>query len=106
MQSDGTFTYQYDAEGNRTSRTRISNDAADDYNTDYTWDNRNRLTQITFKNNAGDVTKTVNYDSMGRTTSIEQTSGGGNGFALQRPQSVEAPIAADGVQDALLVGTG
>ncbi len=61
MQSDGTFTYQYDAEGNRTRRTRISNASADDYNTEYTWDNRNRLTQVTFKNNAGDVTKTVNY---------------------------------------------
>ena len=61
MQSDGTFTYQYDAEGTRTRRTRISNASADDYNTEYTWDNRNRLTQITFKNNAGDVTKTIDY---------------------------------------------
>jgi len=59
--SDGTFNYTYDAEGNRTRRTRISNDPADDYETDYAWDNRNRLTSVTFRNNNSDVTKTVAY---------------------------------------------
>ena len=59
--SDGTFTYTYDNEGNRISRTRISSDPADDYQTLYTWDNRNRLTSVTFKDNNGDTTKTVTY---------------------------------------------
>ena len=59
--ADGTYTYTYDAEGNRTSRTRISSDPADDYLTEYAWDYRNRLTSVTFKNNSGEVTKTVAY---------------------------------------------
>jgi RHS repeat-associated protein len=60
--SDGTFTYQYDAEGNRTTRTRISTDPADDYLTEYTWDHRNRLTSVTLKNNSDEVTGRVEYD--------------------------------------------
>jgi RHS repeat-associated protein len=60
--SDGTFTYQYDAEGNRITRTRISTDPADDYLTEYTWDHRNRLTSVTLKNNSDEVTARVEYD--------------------------------------------
>ena len=59
--SDGTFSYTYDAEGNCTGRTRLSQSPADDYATEYAWDYRNRLTQVTFKNNAGQVTKQVQY---------------------------------------------
>jgi YD repeat-containing protein len=33
--SDGTFDYTYDAEGNQTTRARISTDPADDYLTEY-----------------------------------------------------------------------
>lgn len=42
LTDDGTYTYTYDAEGNRTRRTDI---ASGDY-TDYTWDHRNRLIAI------------------------------------------------------------
>src|SRR5262245_3160846 len=61
LSSDGTFTYEYDGEGNRTSRARISTDAADDHLTQYTWDHRNRLTKVVFKNNSGTITRQVNY---------------------------------------------
>jgi RHS repeat-associated protein len=47
---------------NRLTRTRISSASASDYLTEYTWDHRNRLTQVTFKNNTGTVTKRVSYD--------------------------------------------
>ena len=40
--SDGLFNYEYDAEGNRIKRTNI----ATGYVTEYTWDLRNRLTQV------------------------------------------------------------
>jgi RHS repeat-associated protein len=59
--SDGTFDYQYDAEGNRILRTRISTDPADDYITEYEWDYHNRLTKITYKNNEEEITKEVEY---------------------------------------------
>jgi RHS repeat-associated protein len=59
--SDGTFTYTYDAEGNRASRTRISSAQADDYAALYTWDHRNRLTSVTLEDNSGNVTEAVTY---------------------------------------------
>ena len=43
--SDGTYTYTYDSEGNRTSRTNIATGAL----TSYTWDARNRLVEVTNK---------------------------------------------------------
>ncbi len=61
LTSDGTFNYTYDNEGNRSTRTRISGAAADDYLTEYTWDHHNRLTAVTFKNNSGTITKEATY---------------------------------------------
>jgi RHS repeat-associated protein len=68
MLSDGVFDYTYDDEGNRISRTRISSDPADDKTTEYEWDQHNRLTKVTYKNNGGTVTKEVEYtyDVYGR----------------------------------------
>ena len=62
--SDGTYNYTYDAEGNRSRRTKIS----DGSYADYTWDHRNRLTKITEKTSGGTVTKVVeqSYDAMDR----------------------------------------
>jgi YD repeat-containing protein len=40
--SDGFYSYDYDAEGNRTKRTKISDGVVDSY----TWDYRNRLVSI------------------------------------------------------------
>jgi RHS repeat-associated protein len=55
--SDGTYNYQYDNEGNRTRRTNIATGEV----TEYTWDYRNRLTAVTFKDSQGNVTKSVQY---------------------------------------------
>ncbi len=58
LSSDGTYNYAYDAEGNRTSRTHVASGAV----TEYAWDHRNRLTDVTFRASAGGaVTKTVKY---------------------------------------------
>lgn len=43
--SDGTYDYEYDAEGNQTKKTTI---ATDDYVV-YSWDHNNRLTAVTFR---------------------------------------------------------
>jgi RHS repeat-associated protein len=74
LSSDGTYTYQYDAEGNRVRRTRI---ATGDY-TVMTWDHRNRLTQVTSKTTAGIVTQQVDYryDSLDRRISRAVDSDG------------------------------
>ena len=58
MLSDGMYTYQYDAEGNTTRRTCI----ADGSVTDYTWDYRNRLTEVTDRPSVnGTPTQVVDY---------------------------------------------
>ncbi|HEX7377376.1 MAG TPA: RHS repeat-associated core domain-containing protein, partial [Pirellulales bacterium] len=59
--NDGTYTYTFDADGNRTSRTNISSAYATDYKTTYTWDYRNRLTDVEFFDNNNVLTKHVHY---------------------------------------------
>jgi YD repeat-containing protein len=56
--SDGTYNYQYDAEGNRVKRTKIVGGAVDEY----AWDYRNRLVSVVSKNAGGGVIKTVGYE--------------------------------------------
>jgi RHS repeat-associated protein len=64
LTADGVFNYTYDDEGNRLTKTRISNSEKEEY----TWDHRNRLTGVTFKNSGGTVLKTVlhTYDAFDR----------------------------------------
>jgi RHS repeat-associated protein len=57
LTADGTYTYEYDNEGNRTKRTKNS----DSSYTVYTWDFRNRLTNVTNKNSSNTVLSTVDY---------------------------------------------
>jgi YD repeat-containing protein len=49
LTGDGTNTMAYDAEGNLVSQTRLS----DGQVTSYTWDYRNRMTQVVVKTSAG-----------------------------------------------------
>jgi RHS repeat-associated protein len=72
--SDGTYNYEYDAEGNRTARF-IDADSSGTLNsgdtdvTQYEWDYRNRLTRITTKSSdQGPVTKEIvyTYDPLNR----------------------------------------
>jgi len=99
MESDGTYNYTYDAEGNTLTRTRISNDPADDYLTEYTWDHRNRLTKVTFKDNSNDVTKAVEqgYDAFNRWISRTVDPDGDLGSAAIE----ETYFVYDGTQIAL-----
>ncbi|MEQ1903654.1 MAG: Ig-like domain-containing protein [Pirellulaceae bacterium] len=71
---DGTYTYLYDKEGNRTRRTKVSDSSYEEY----TWDHRNRLTKVTFKNSANTVLKTVdyNYDVFNRLVKRSYDSNG------------------------------
>ncbi len=62
LSEDATFVYSYDAEGHRTARVRKSSAPADDYRTDYSWDHRNRLTEVVVSNNEAEVTYRVRFD--------------------------------------------
>jgi RHS repeat-associated protein len=65
--SDGTYTYAYDGEGNRTEKFIDANhdgvlDAGDTDVTQFTWDNRDRLTEVkTYATEGGDPTEVVDY---------------------------------------------
>jgi RHS repeat-associated protein len=73
LMSNGTFKYTYDKEGNRTSATNIATGDV----TSYTWDYRNRLTQVTTKTAAGVVTMqaTYTYDVFDRRIAKLVTTG-------------------------------
>ncbi|MDZ4683588.1 MAG: hypothetical protein SH850_00780, partial [Planctomycetaceae bacterium] len=55
--SDGTYDYEYDAEGNRVLKTEI---AIGDYIV-YSWDHRNRLTGVEFHDDEDALLKSVHY---------------------------------------------
>ena len=57
LTNDGTYSYTYDAEGNRLTRTKTATGEV----TEYTWDYHNRLTKVTEKNSQGTVTQVVEY---------------------------------------------
>ena len=57
LTNDGTYSYQYDAEGNRTRRTKTATGEV----TEYEWDYHNRLVKVTDKNAQGAVTQVVEY---------------------------------------------
>jgi RHS repeat-associated protein len=59
LMSDGVYTYDYDPEGNRKSRTKIADSSVELY----TWDYRNRLKSIVSKTSmTGTVTRSVSYE--------------------------------------------
>jgi RHS repeat-associated protein len=59
--SDGMYNYGYDSDGNLVSRTQIANTYSTDYKTTYTWDYRNRLTDVENYDNNGVLTQHVHY---------------------------------------------
>ena len=57
LNSDATYAYTYDNEGNLINRTRKDLSGSDTY----TWDDRNRLTQVTTRDSSGAITQTAVY---------------------------------------------
>ena len=56
-ESDGTYSYQYDNEGNRIRRTLI----ADGSFTSYSYDHRNRLVRVEFHASNADLLRAIDY---------------------------------------------
>lgn len=84
--SDGTYNYEYDAEGNRTKRTTVATGAGDQpvETVDYTWDYHNRLTHLTFTDASGSLTRQIwyEYDVFDRRVSktIDSTGDGTSNY--------------------------
>jgi RHS repeat-associated protein len=79
LQSDGVDNYQYDGEGNLTKRTDIVTGEV----TEYSWDYRNRLTQVVAKNGGGSVIKSAkySYDGLNRRI-VREVDADGAGSAV------------------------
>jgi RHS repeat-associated protein len=88
LTSDGTYSYTYDSDGNMLTQTRIS----DGQVTSYTWDFRNRLTEVLIKTSGG---TTVQDDKF--TYEIENRRIGKN--TLSGGQSWTAYIDANPFMD-------
>ncbi len=74
--SDGTFNYEYDAEGNRTKKTEI---ATGDY-TSLEWDHQNHLVAIRSYTSTNTLTQEIeyDYDALGRRIAkrVDETGNG------------------------------
>ncbi len=75
LTSDGTYDYTYDADGNPITQTTIATGATENF----TWDYRNRLTGIVFKNSSGVVTEEISYTYDAFNQRISQTVKNGSG---------------------------
>jgi RHS repeat-associated protein len=82
--SDGKYNYEYDNEGNRTKRIEIATGEV----TEYTWDYRNRLTQVVTKGTGGQVIKEAEYtyDVYDRriSKSVDNDGAGANPATVER----------------------
>jgi RHS repeat-associated protein len=74
LTSDGTYSYTYDQDGNMLTQTRIS----DSQLTSYTWDFRNRLTEVLVKTSGGTTVQDdkFTYDIENRRIGKNTLSGG------------------------------
>jgi RHS repeat-associated protein len=74
LTSDGTYNYTFDNEGNLLTKTRIS----DSQVTNFTWDYRNRLTEVTIKTSGGTTLQDdkFTYDIENRRIAKNTLSGG------------------------------
>ncbi|MGD9645307.1 MAG: RHS repeat-associated core domain-containing protein [Pirellulales bacterium] len=82
LTDDGVYEYEYDPEGNIVLRTNLS----DDSYTEYSWDNRNRLTKVTDKDSSNQTLQVVEYqyDAFDRRSLriVTPYSGGSPGTAV------------------------
>jgi RHS repeat-associated protein len=74
LTADGTYTYSYDSEGNMVGRTKTSTGEV----TTFTWDFRNRLTEVLIKSSGGTTLQDdkFTYDIENRRIGKNTLSGG------------------------------
>jgi hypothetical protein len=104
---DGTYTYQYDGEGNRTRReNKVRPDVGDATSVwfeAYAWDHRQRLTSVTRYNRDGGTLGTVKYQYDGLDRRIRRTEVNGSGTVTKQERFLyERHIMADADASSLL----
>ena len=95
------FTYTFDDEGNRTSKTETATGKVEEY----TWDYRNRLTKVVFRNSSGGtIVKQVDYEYDPYNRLVHRTfdaDGAGSGAATDQfwvyDQGINAVLQFDGL---------
>jgi RHS repeat-associated protein len=94
------FTFVYDDEGNRTNKTETSTGKVEEY----TWDHRNRLTKVVFRNTSGGaIVKQVDYEYDAYNRLVRRTfdaDGAGAGAATNQywvyDEGINAVLQFDG----------
>jgi RHS repeat-associated protein len=94
------FTYTYDDEGNRITKTETSTGKVEEY----TWDHRNRLTKVVFRNSSGGaIVKQVDYEYDAYNRLVRRTfdaDGAGAGAATNQywvyDEGINAVLQFDG----------
>ena len=94
------FTYTFDDEGNRTTKTETSTGKIEEY----TWDHRNRLTKVVFRNTSGGaIVKKVDYEYDAYNRLVRRTfdaDGAGAGAATNQywvyDEGINAVLQFDG----------
>ena len=103
--NDGTHSYEYDPEGNRTKRTTTTTGEF----VEYSWDHRDRLVGVTFKDSAGSTLKAITYTyDPGDRRIARWFDSDGDGFVDNEQRFVFDQGVKNGLDDCLLVfdGTG
>jgi RHS repeat-associated protein len=104
LTADGTYTYAYDNDGNMTGRTKTSNGEI----TTFTWDYRNRLTEVLIKSSGGTTLQDdkFTYDIENRRIG-KNTLSGGQGWTIYNGQNPLADFNNSGaIQFQYLYGPG
>jgi RHS repeat-associated protein len=104
LTADGTYTYAYDNDGNMTGRTRNS----DGQVTTFTWDFRNRLTEVLIKTSGGTTVQDdkFTYDIENRRIG-KNTLSGGQSWTIYSGQNPLADFNNSGaIQFQYLYGPG
>ncbi|MDY7007304.1 MAG: RHS repeat-associated core domain-containing protein [Cyanobacteriota bacterium] len=105
LESDGTYSYEYDGEGNLIRRTEVATNKV----TQYSWDYRNRLVAVTEIDEGGNVTKEVEFtysatgDRLSKTVDdipSDDEDGVTTYFVSDRDDVLLEFVDADGVGDA------
>ncbi|HEX3659210.1 MAG TPA: RHS repeat-associated core domain-containing protein, partial [Pirellulales bacterium] len=106
LQSDGTFIYSYDADGNVVQKERISEAEAPDFKTVYSYDNAGRLVEATTEDNTDTITQNIVYSYNVEGQRVGETlTVGGTSTVTKFAYDLDGNVAATFTGNNVLTGT-